>query len=73
MLVPATTKSCPPQKRAASTRSTATNTDGFVEASPSRSRCAFAVNLVLRDGEGRFLIKVSHQLKLAITELLRLI
>jgi hypothetical protein len=72
MLAPGRNKSCPPQKRAASTRSTASNTDGFVEASPSRSRCTFAVNRVLRDGEGRFLIKVSHQLKLAITELPRL-
>src|ERR1700674_2561983 len=40
------TNSCPPQERAASTRSIATNANGFVEASASR---------VLRDGEGTFL------------------
>jgi hypothetical protein len=48
------TNRCPPQKRAASTRSTATNKDGFVEATPSRSRRAFSVNRVLRDGVGTF-------------------
>src|ERR1700693_4313169 len=45
-------KSCPPQIRAASTKSTASMRYGFVEASPSRA---------LRDGEGRFSFKLSDQ------------
>src|SRR6267142_2605356 len=44
---------CPPQVRAASTRSNATSKDGFVEASLSR---------VLRDGEGMFHFKLNQHL-----------
>src|SRR6266404_989102 len=44
------TKTCPPQERAASTKSTPPNEDDLVAASPSR---------VLRGGEGRLLFKLS--------------
>ena len=43
-------KTCPPQERAASTKSTPPNEDDLVAASPSR---------VLRGGEGRLLFKLS--------------
>src|SRR5580765_4030544 len=43
--------SCPPEGRVASTRTTATDKAGFVEASPSRD---------FRDGEGMFLFKLGH-------------
>src|SRR6266853_3686859 len=56
-----TTDICPPQVRAASTRPTAFNEDGFVEDSPSRSRKTFSVNRVLRGGEGAFLCNPSHR------------
>jgi len=44
-------KSCPPQKRAASTKPTACSGYGFVAASSSHA---------LREGEGTFHINVSH-------------
>src|SRR6267378_8650824 len=44
------TKTCPPQERAAPTKSTPPNEDDLVAASPSR---------VLRGGEGRLLFKLS--------------
>src|ERR1700704_5410965 len=44
------TKTCPPQERAAPTKSTPPNEDDHVVASPSR---------ILRGGEGRFLFKLS--------------
>jgi len=47
-----TQKSCPPKKRAATTKPTAAVRCAFVAPTPSRSRRTFSVNRVLRDRVG---------------------